>query len=200
MAWDRRIVSKYRLHEGGCQFDGARYSRAYQKMLDRLFARPDLPERVRVQEPSVRAFYSLFTACRCYATGQIDDAVRDLERAVVLDPGLANGQSSMQVAQMIAATADSWWVADPLAYVNQVFSNLPPALPQLAALRSEALSVMHMKRVFHAHATGQEIRPSDWLRGVYYAPRWLLNRGVWSIGVQRLVGRRVTAWLRKLVR
>lgn len=192
MAWDRRLVAKYRLHAGGSQVDAARYGRAQHTMLDRLFLRPDLPESLKRQEAKIRAHRVLASACRCYATAQVDVAQRDLEEALALEPGLACGEFPTMLSQTIVGTGESWWVDDPLAYVDRVFSNLPPSHESLRRLRDETLSVTHMKRVFQAHASGQPIHWRDWWRGVCRDPRWLRNRGVWAILGRALVGGRLS--------
>ena len=44
-----------------------------------------------------------------------------------------------------------------------------------------------MRQVFTQTGAG---RLSDWLRGVWLDPRWLRNRGMWSILIKRLLLRR----------
>ena len=197
MAWDRRVVARYRLHRGGSQLDKARYSRAHQKRLERFFNRPDLPQSVRAQRSHITALWSLASACRCYATGQLDTAQQDLVRALALEPDLASGEFPTMFSQTIVGTAASWWVDDPLVYVDRVFANLPSSHEELNRLRGETLSAMHMKRVFRANATGEPLRWQDWWGGVRHDPRWLRNRGVWAILVHAFVGGRLV-WRNRL--
>lgn len=51
----------------------------------------------------------------------------------------------------------------------------------LKRYRNEVLGTLYMKRVFDSHAAGGRAALDDWLWAAWYTPRWLRNRGVWSI-------------------
>jgi hypothetical protein len=81
----------------------------------------------------------------------------------------------------MAGIAQSVAGEDAPTLIEKVFETLPPDLKQWRSWRRPALSALHMQQVFTSHRAGAAPRLSDWLQGVYWDPRWLANRGVWSI-------------------
>jgi GT2 family glycosyltransferase len=187
MDWLPEIVSAYRVHSTSSQWDSARYSRAHQKLLDKLFACPDLPADVLAERTRLYAHYHLTEACRAYACGQVASAQQDLLQALTLDPALQEGYLPSLVVD-VANFANSFRVANPRTYIGYVFDQLPASLAHLRRYRNETFSAFHMERVFRAHAAGEHPSLRDWLLGVCHAPRWLGNRGVWSILAREILG------------
>ncbi|MCL4294782.1 MAG: glycosyltransferase [Anaerolineae bacterium] len=187
MDWLPEIVSAYRVHNANSQSDGARYSRAYQRMLDKLFACPDLPADVLAEESRLRAHYYLGGACHAYASGQTGSAQEDLIQALTLNPTLEEGFPPPLVVD-VANFASSFRVTNASAYIRFVFDHLPASLAHLYRYRKEAFTALHLGRVFRSHTAGKRPLLKDWLLGVYYAPRWLRNWGVWSILLREILG------------
>jgi len=187
MTWLPEIVSAYRVHSTSSQWDGARYSRAHQRLLDKLFARPDVPADVLAERTRLHAHHYLTAACRAYACGQVASAQQDLVQALTLDAALQEGYMPPLVVD-VANFANSFRVANPRAYIGYVFDHLPTSLAHLRRYRNQAFSAFHIGRVFRAHAAGERPLLKDWLLGVCHAPRWLRNRGVWSILVRGILG------------
>jgi len=187
MTWLPETVSAYRIHSASSQWDAVGYSRAYQRLLDKLFARPDVPADVLAERTRLYAHHHLTGACHAYACGQVVSAQQGLVQALNLRPALAGGFPAPLVLQ-VAGFASSFRVANPRAYIDYVFDHLPASLAHLRRYRSKAFSTFHMGRVFRAHAAGERPSLRDWLLGVCYAPRWLRNRGVWSILVRGILG------------
>ena len=182
MAWLPRVVSARRLptrrHNG--QLDGSGYGRAYVRLLDKLFGRRDVPEQLLARRKRLYARYYLTGACHAYADHHVEVGQTYLLRALDLCPDLARGNVPMVVSH-VAAFAGTVWITEPHAYIKFMFDHLPGEVSSLAQYRNMGLSAFHMGRLFKAHEAGGPLSLSDWLLGVYYAPRWLCNRGVWSI-------------------
>ena len=187
MAWLPEMVSAYRVHSTSSQSDGARYSRAYQRLLDKLFARPDVPADVLAERTRLHAHHHLYAACLAYACGQVASAQQDLTQALTLQPALAGGFPPLLVLHVVGF-ASSFRVTNPRAYIGYVFDQLPASLAHLRRYRNQAFSTFHMRRVFRTQAAGERPSLRDWLLGVCYAPRWLRNRGVWSILAREILG------------
>lgn len=187
IAWLTELVTAYRLHTGSSQGDGVRYSQAYQRLLDKLFARPDLPASIKTAEVSYRAKYHLTGALRCYASCQVEQAQQQFAQAIDLRPDLTADEFPSTLAKAIASLAESTWVADPATYIDTVFDHLPLTLDHIRRHRGEALGALYMSRVFRAYERGERLS-WDWMRGVYHDPTWLRNRGVWSILARSFVG------------
>jgi hypothetical protein len=180
-------VSAYRVHSTSSQWDSASYSRAHQQLLDKLVARPDVPADVLAERIRLYAHHHLTGACRAYACGQVASAQQDLIQALTLNPALLEGYLP-PLAVDVAASASSFWVANARTYIGYVFDHLPTSLAHLRRYRNKAFSAFYMGRVFRAQAAGERPSLKDWLLGVCYAPRWLRNRGVWSILVRKALG------------
>ncbi len=71
--------------------------------------------------------------------------------------------------------------------IEKFFNNLPPELANLRAFRRKALGRLYMARTFESHNSGKgaEARAAI-IRGTFYDPSWLRNRGVWSIALRSL--------------
>jgi GT2 family glycosyltransferase len=186
MDWLPQIVSEYRVHSASSQSDGTRYSRSYQRLLDKWLACPGLPPGVLAEQTQLRAHYHLAGTCHAYASGQVASAQQDLVQALALDPTIQEGNPPPLVIE-VANFAGSFRVADGRAYINGVFDQLPACLGHLRRFRNEAFAAFHMGRVFRAHEAGERPSLRDWLLGVRCAPRWLRNRGVWSILVREIL-------------
>lgn len=184
MEWDREIVCAYRQHAGSSQHDKERYHHSRMRLWDKLYARDDLPECVRSEQPAIYAHTYVQGACVAYAAGQMQTGRERLLQSVEANPQAGHGDPPPIVSLIVAVAAHE--AGEPAALVNTVFSNLPPALSHLRTYRGYALSALHMQRVFNAHAAGAQPPLREWLQGVRRDPRWLRNRGVWAILVRNL--------------
>ncbi len=183
MAWTPHIVSAYRQHPASSQGDAMRYQRGYLRLLDKLYARAELPPAVQAERSRLYAHYHVVGACYAYAAGQINVGQERLQQAVMAAPEILTGQPPRIVSSVIGV-AGSEGIADPVGLIEVVFRHLPPPLVHLRSYRRYALSALPMQRVFAAHAAHRRPLLNDWLLGVYRYPRWLANRGVWSILVR----------------
>ena len=189
MAWLPEIVCAYRQHGGSSQHDGARYMASRQHLLDKLFARPDLPANVRAERDHLYAYRYLAGACRCYAAGQVAEAQAALEKALALQPAWAQGSRPVFATHVAAFVTNSSMAGEnPGPYIDRVFDQLPASLKALRRYRSYTLGLVHMQRVFAAQAAGERPNLADWLAGVRHDPRWMGNSGVWSILVREVIG------------
>jgi len=73
--------------------------------------------------------------------------------------------------------------------IESFFDNLPSELTNLLSCRRRALGRFYMARTFESYAKRESTRTrATIIRGVYYDPSWLRNRGVWSIMLRSLLG------------
>ena len=186
MDWTTEIVCVYRRHPDNAQKDAQHYLHGYLLMLDKLFARSDLPLEIRQEQPSLYTHYYVLAACHAYAANQIELGQTRLNQAANIDHSTSQGNPPA-IARSIAEIAQSGALANPSILIDTIFEYLPPELEVLQPYRRYTLSTLHMQRVFKAHSDQERFRFKDWLLGVYYYPRWLTNRGVWSILMHDLV-------------
>jgi len=199
MAWWPEIVTLYRVHAGNSQQDGARYSQAYQGMLDRLYSRMDVPPEVLAARDHLYAVYWLSGACFCYATRHIEQAQFELLQAVTLRPQSTQG-SLPTIVEAVASFANDFRVDNPQEYIDLVFDHLPPSLSFLERHRNETQSIFHMRHVFTAYEHNEPVSLRHLLLGIWYSPRWLRNRGVWSIMATATLGPKRAERLRVMMR
>jgi hypothetical protein len=83
----------------------------------------------------------------------------------------------------VAAHANKLPVQDRETFLSLFWRNLPKGIQYSFMQRAQTKSILHIQKVFRAGAFPAEcpFAWQDWLRGVGYDPRWLLNRGVWAI-------------------
>jgi glycosyltransferase involved in cell wall biosynthesis len=187
MAWTPDIVSAYRWHLGNSQQDAESYYRGYLMLLDKLYARDDLPAAVRAERSALYAHYHIIGACHAYATDQIELGQERLLRSAIAAPEALQGMPP-PIVLTIAGVAQSDGMANPVALIDTLFKHLPQQMARLKPYRRYALSALHMQQVFAAHAASKRPRLKDWLLGIYQYPCWLTNRGVWSILLKVLGG------------
>jgi GT2 family glycosyltransferase len=80
---------------------------------------------------------------------------------------------------------------DAIRHAESLFGGFLPLTGHVRSVGSRLLSKLHMRVVFEAQEKGErrgDIR-LHWWRGVRSDPRWLLNLGVWVIGVRELMTR-----------
>lgn len=192
MAWTQDVVSVYRQHDDSSQQDQEGYYTGNLKLLDKLFTRSDVPEPVQAERSALYAQQHLLNAWPAYAAGQRNLGKQRLLLAVELAPSLLDGAPPAFVASL-TAYAQTWPEADAVRVIEAVFADLPPQLAHAQSYRGDALSAQYMHRVFIAHAGGERPSLRDWLFGIVHAPRWLANRGVWSILVRDILLRQGAA-------
>ena len=186
-AWQQEYVYVYRLHTDNYCRDAETSRRCFFRMLDKVFADPRLASDIRQKRANLYARYRLWAACQHYANREWADAQNQLMHAVDRDPGFLEGTPPFLI-EYVAGRATGFRIQDPAGYVRRFFEHLPDSLAHLREYRKEALSILHMKRVFAAHGAGETPALEHWLLGTFYSPRWLRNRGVWSILARDIIG------------
>lgn len=181
------VVSIYRIHGGSSQTNGARLASAKLRCIEKALAMPRCPEMTASETRTLYASAHLTGALLACSTGQGKDGQRRMQDAVDLDPLLGVGNPPPLVAT-VAAFARTFHVADPAAFIDYTFDHLPRSLIQLQRHRRVARSLYHMGRFFTAKSEG--IRPGlgDWVKGIWYSPGWVMNRGAWVIVLRDVCG------------
>lgn len=184
--WTQDVVSAYRQHTNTSQRDQEGYYNGNLQLLDKLYARPDAPEPLRAERAALYAHFHLLNAWPAYAGGRAPVGKERLATAIELKPELLLGDPPAFLVSLIAY-GQTMSVDDAGRLIETVFDELPPEAAGAQAHRGAVMSALYMHRVFAAHTSG--LRPSlrDWLYGVFNAPVWLTNRGVWSILVRDIL-------------
>ncbi len=119
----------------------------------------------------------------------------DLEGArQAVDRGGMYAPEMWNRGDMVESTVERFFACEeqeqPHRFLEVVFGSILPRTPHLRRARRLITSRLHMKEVFEGAAHGQDLRVARNLwPGLFYDPRWLMNRGVWAITVRRVGGR-----------
>lgn len=84
--WVRRPVACYRQHDGNMSRDAVQGARAVASVLDKYFARTDVPEALRGEEGSIRFYSVVWAAWRMWCSGQVDHSIEWLRRSLAHTP------------------------------------------------------------------------------------------------------------------
>lgn len=185
MAWVSHPVSLYRFHAAQMTRDGSQMTAATFAVLDKLFADPALPASWRQWRSRAYSRAHLRAAAQAYRRQEsLASACTHLEEAVALDPTLAAGGGE-RLAQHLFAWTDLPKIADPLAYLERIYDNLPVTLACLSVRRRETLGQAAIRLAFVAAQQGDLARARTSLyQALRHQPRWLANRGALSILVR----------------
>jgi glycosyltransferase involved in cell wall biosynthesis len=179
MAWLPSIVCQYRIHTRNMSWKINEHYRARDLALEKVFARADLPFRLRTLRGRVYARVRLLEAGRLYATGDTNGGRSRMQEAVVLQPELCDNGGRGLAEAIVSWNRDIW---ARQAGLNRVLDNLPdlPVQPQL--LRRRVRAAADKVALYHAFEIGelQQVRKL-WPRVMWHEPSWVLNRGTWSI-------------------
>ena len=167
--------------------NAGRMREAALAVLDKLYARPDLPDEVRAIRGQAYARAHFDAAARAYAVQAVSEAGQYVVRAIELDPGLLHG-SPCRLVEVLVAMAGMPLLGDEAEYLDILARHLPALIPSLKGQVRKAMSDRYMGRVFTAY------RLSHWetvrtclVRGLRLDPAWLCNRGVLSITARTFV-------------
>jgi glycosyltransferase involved in cell wall biosynthesis len=161
--------------------------RAVEEALQRRLNNRNMP----ASRHDILAGFYLHLAREDFATGEVDAARLNLERAFAMDPQLmeetgfileALAYRAFDVYRTSQAADSGDGIKVARQYLQRVFANLPPAASSLASEFRRTLSQFYIIAAFENYWAGvfSETRRCCIL-GVLYDPRWLRNRGVISI-------------------
>ena len=188
MGWVPRPVSLYRFHTAQMTRDGARMTEATFAVLDKIYKDTSLPEGWLGMKDQAYSNAYLRAAAQAYHANDYATAKASLAEAVRLNPLLIENEAEL-LSKRLAAIADSPKSGDPLAYLENVYSNLPDSLHILQERRGRDLGQVAMRMAYASHKQGDisSARQAVY-RAFLYHPAWLANRGALSIFIR--------SWLR----
>lgn len=138
----QELLGAYRIVQGGMATNVVAMERGIFEDLDRVFARPDLPADVRAIEDQAYGMRHFWLSCRHYASGQWDDAQRNMAAALARLPYLAHNPEAL--LNLLRDDALSARVSDPLQFAEDVLTHMPTSARHLSAYRAQLLSRIHV--------------------------------------------------------
>lgn len=141
-AWLEEILSEYRDHRQHNAQLFLASDRCHRKMLDKLFARADLPHEIQRLRTELYRHYYLYAACRDYSNCWITAAQRSLIRSWLEHNGPADAYTNAFLRMLTRMAAEPTIIEHPMEYIHFVFDHLPPSLQFLEGLRSQAMALI----------------------------------------------------------
>lgn len=179
MGYVAQPVSLYRFHREQMTRDGRQMTTATFAVLDNFFARPDLPPTWQDMKARAYSRAHLRAAAQAYRViAAIPEAKTHLQKAVELEPTLM-----LDYAEPLARVFAGWLELpkheDGLAYLERIYTHLPPELAMLAQRRAQKVGETAVQHAFTAYTAADLTRARRAIyRAIRYQPRYLFNRGV----------------------
>ena len=152
-----------------------------------------IPHALLFRSASESEIY-LYRSAIAYGYGQIEKAEKHLFRAAELDPDLIDSpQAKEKLFQFFWNTPFNIVLeSDRLTYIKTVSTNLPTGTHDLRTFRNFFIARASIAEAFILREQGQlrKIRRLL-LRGIWYDPNWLLNRGVLSLFAESMFSRSI---------
>lgn len=117
--------------------------------LDKLFARPDLPDHIRALMGEAYAVMHYEFGAKCYHVGDIESAQEHLRQAIALCPALSENREWL--LEWIAGYAHGPRVETPMQFIDALFAHLPPEAVTLKGLKRRAKGRYHVAAAFRDH-------------------------------------------------
>ncbi len=121
-------------------------------ILTKLFAHPQLPAEIAAAKNHIYAVRRLWLSGRYYAAGQWAEGQRNLQEAFTLQPHWQTDPHEW--LDSLLNQAFSYRVADPLSFVHDIFTHLPPEIASLhdwQAHQTQLLSRIHSRLALNAY-------------------------------------------------
>jgi hypothetical protein len=174
-------VSLYRVHRSQMTRDTDRMRTAMLTVLDKTYALANLPASWQAMRNRAYAATLVRAAARAYHAAEIPSAKRDLAEAIRLNSSLLDNNASELLTHLVA-WAYAPMSTDPLDYLERVCANLPDNMAQYRNHCRPYLGQMAIDLAFHAYSHGRPIKTRSLVwRALFYWPKLMTNRGVWSI-------------------
>jgi hypothetical protein len=190
MGWVAQPVSLYRFHRAQMTRIGKQMTTATFAVLEKTFADPTLPDSWRARRDEAYGRAHLRAAAQAYTGRDFAQARESMREAIRLVPALCADQAE-PLARSAAAWANHAKTAEPMAFLEGFYANLPDELEILRRRRRRDLAREAIHLAFEASkrdgpaATLTRIR-----QALSYGPHLIFNRGVLALSV-RTVARRL---------
>ena len=146
-------LGSYRVLPDSTMADVARTEHADVAILDKVFSDPQLPADVAALENQAYGTWRFWLSRRYYATGDPENARRNLAEALNLYPQLLKDRAAF--LQTLCNEALDVRVDDPLGFIEGVLDHLPPAAAAIRPYRLYLLSRVHTGLALRSYGFGK---------------------------------------------
>lgn len=190
MACIEQPVSRYRFHTAQMTRHGIQMTAATFAVLDKLFARADLPAAWKRWRDQAYSRAHLRAAAQSYLADHYAQGQTYLREAARLHPALLSDQGRL-LAQHFAAWIELPKTGDPVSFLENVYHHLPAEFGGLRGRGRQEIAQAAMGLAYRTYGQGRlaQARAAVW-HALRRQPAWLANRGALAILVKSyLAGR-----------
>ncbi len=176
MVWAPAVVCQYRIHANNMSRSPEIHFSYHRRAVDKAFADPRMPEHLHTRRAELDANLDLAEAARLAAGGWEETAADRVRRAISTNDSLLQ-ENGRGLAELVAGQELTVWSDGRFGeFVTGIIVNEIPTFARTLA------TVSAKKRFYKAYSERQAkaVRQS-WFEVARLEPRWLLNRGGWSI-------------------
>ncbi len=149
--WLPELVYLYRMRQNCPAMDVKQVEPKLRYVLDKFFARPDLPSDVQAQRSAIYIWHDVTAACVAYSVGQYRLAQFILLKGLVRQPELRTKGPGIVLNYLAAwVNVGSDIHINHTCLVDQVFDHLPTPLLSWQAYRTKALDRMQTTELVKA--------------------------------------------------
>ena len=184
MAWTKTLVCQYRQHAGQSVLGLTQHHQGTQRALQKVFQQGSLPPDTAAMAGPAFGWGHASFARRAFQAGQPELAAGFLAQAIARDPALGGAHKVELIEFLLTPTPGQ--ASQPNDLAEKVASHFPGHLAPSASDVRRAQARVAVGALWGWAARLSEpgawvaVRRAYW-QGVSHDPRWLANRGLWSI-------------------
>lgn len=189
--WTRQSVAVVLIHGTNSLRNWLHVKNGLVDTLDKMFSYPNFRRKLKMSQEEVYSRFRLTLAWQAYESGLLEQGKQELVRAIELYPGPGEHNNDA-ILKSIIDHSQYFLVNDPIAFVKQVFQNLPTDLVHLEQYRRVALNKVWLSKAWRVYKDGElSIIRHSLIYAIWYEPKCLKDRGIISMLIQSIVGQRL---------
>ena len=186
MIWCRESLVESLIHDNNIHLNAAKSIPSQKYILDKFFSQPKLPDQIIQKKKKIYSKLHLRNALSYYKNSVWEEARKNLEEAINLDPILIINDYEILI-KVFADWANSYGISNRGSFINSVYDHLPFFIKDIKKYRRKTLGTTEVQYLFKSRKAG--IQPNNRLaliKIMVYSPYWLRNKGVLSLGIRAL--------------
>jgi glycosyltransferase involved in cell wall biosynthesis len=183
MDWIKNIVCYYRLHNKNMVRNAFQMKQGMLRMLDKLYAQPNLP--IEIVEMQNRAYANIYlnAAARAYASSDIGEGKEWLTKAIELDSNLLIGEPP-RFLDNLASFALTPLAGNACFFIERVVENLPDRIDVPHWSKRKARGLLWAVTAFDSYRRQDYKNVSKYTFLAYcHDWVWMFNRGLFLLNL-----------------
>jgi glycosyltransferase involved in cell wall biosynthesis len=182
--WTRSMIAVVLAHETNSLRDWPKVYAGRMEFLNRIFENPAVNLAIKASQDEIYARFHLGLAWLAFDSGLLAEGANELEKAITRFPDFKKDEGKI-ILDAIIDYSQYFLIRDPIKFVSQVFTHLPPGGSFLQRYYRETLGKVWMSRVWKANPkTKKSFIVRSILMAIVNRPAFLLNWGVFSLFIR----------------